>query len=227
MIVALAKETCALIREVEERQQAKNMLESVNETFGLLATLNENAAQLQTTLQLLHTRLSQAELNAVIEIGMRCGRQLNQSAERFLLQPRQKSEIQSVQTQLQKAWDLLKKSWGAYVERRIQEPLKLYLQIAELPGVKERKSVYDDIQSKLAIIQKTLPTTQKYLDDFEQTVMQFKSMLQEIGELSEAVKAFLDKIANGTASLDDVTDEVLQWCRQDQRGKAFSVRIAH
>lgn len=225
MIVSLVKETCALIREVEERQQAKNVLESVNETFGVLTTLNESVTQLRDVLQLLHTRLSPAEINAVVEIGMRCGWQLKQSAERFLLQPRQKSELQSVQTQLQKAWDLLKKTWGAYVEKRIHEPLKLYLQVAELPGIRERKAEYDDVRSRLARAQKTLPATQKELDDFDRTVAQFKRMLQEIGELSEAVKTFLDKIANGTASLDDVTDEVLQWCRQGQRGKVFSVQI--
>jgi hypothetical protein len=227
MIVSLVKETCELIREVEARQQAKNVLESVNETFSMLTTLNENVTQLRDILQLLRTRLSPAEINAVVEIGMRCGIQLNQSAERFLLHPRQKSELQGVQTQLQKAWDLLKKTWGAYVERRIHEPLKLYLLVAELPGIKESKAVYDDVQNRLAITQKTLPTTQNHLDDFDRTVTQFKHMLLEIGELSEAVKTFLDKIANGTASLDDVTDEVLQWCCQGQRSKVFSVQITH
>ncbi len=225
MIIALVEETCALIREVETRQKAKNELESVNETFRALTALNESITQLQNMLQLLHTRLSLAEINTITDIGMRCMWQLNQSAEQFLHQSRQKNQIQVIQTQFQKALDSLKKTWEIYVDRHTCDSLELYRLVAKLPGVSERKAAYDDVQNRLALAKKTLPTTQKHLDDFDRTVAQFKQMLQETGNLREEVKVFLGRIANGTASLADLTDEVLQWCRQDQRGKTFSIRI--
>lgn len=226
MIVSLVRETCELIREIDEREKAKNDAESVEETLGALTALSEKVIQLQTSIQLLAGRLPSSDIKSAIFIGERCASQVSRSAEQFVIQPRQKIELQATQSQIQKALDSLQTAWQSYAAECMREPFDLYRLVCSLPEVAAHKAAYDDLQRQLLTAKNTLPSSARQLQDFDRAIEQFKQLLREIEGLSEAVKAFLLKTLGGTAFLADVTDEVLQWCRQGQRAQTFSIQFA-
>lgn len=226
-IVALVKETRERIQEYDERQRAKDEFERVKQTHEALTRLNNIVSQLQEGLQLLRTYLLPKDISDVAGIVQKSLWLVKRSEEQFLVHSLQTAELQPVQNYLREAQDTLKGGWEAYVKRSLRDPQKLYRQVASLPGVKENRDAYEDIRRRLGEAQRNLPTTQRQLDDFARTLEQFKRMLQEVGVLSEAVQVFLEKVAQGTATIEDVDDEVLQWCHQEsQRSKAFSIKFA-
>jgi len=226
MIVSLVQETCKLIQEVDDRENAKSVVESVLETLGALEALKEKIFQLQMGIQTLRPRLSPADLQKALETGAHCAAQIRRSTSQFTVQPRQKNELQVVQNQIQRTLGELHKAWMTYATGRAREPEDLYQIVCYLPEVIARKATYDELRRKLQTASETTPSSWQMLQAFDQMIEQFKQMLGEIEGLSEAVKAFLLKALNGTATLADITDEVLQWCRQGQHAQTFSVRFA-
>ncbi|MEO9028099.1 MAG: hypothetical protein ABI413_04715 [Ktedonobacteraceae bacterium] len=226
MIVSLVQETRQLTQEIVVRENAKSMVESVQETLSILAILRGKASQLQTHLQILRARLPTMDVQTALDNCKYGNIQLRDSASRFSIQPRQKNELQAVQKQIEKALSGLQKAWQSYASERTREPFELYILVGYLPEVAARQVVYDELKRKLTTASETVPSSWQQLQTFDQTIEQFTQMLGEIEGLNEAVKGFLLKTLSGTASLADVTDEVLQWCRQGQHARTFSIRFA-
>lgn len=226
MIISLVQETRQLIQEIDVRESAKSMAESVQETLAALAVLKEKMTQLTTQLQLLRTRLPIIEVQTALGYCKYGSTQMQRSAEQFRIQPRQKNELQAVQKQIEKALDSLQKAWQNYVSERTREPFELYMLVCYLPEVTARQTAYDELKSKLALAKDTVPASWQQLEVFDRTIEQFTQMLGEIQGLNEAVKRFLLKTLSGTASLADVTDEVLEWCRQGQHAQTFAIQFA-
>ena len=226
MIVNLVQETRQLIREVDARENAKSMIESVQETVKDLETLKEKVTQLQTHLQTLRARLLITDIQSALENCKYGNIQVRRSASQFSIQPRQKKELDGVQKQIEKALSGLQKAWQGYAIERTRESLELYMLVGYLPEVAAQQAVYDALKRKLTAASGIAPSSWQQLQAFDQTIEQFTQMLSEIGGLNETVKNFLLKTLSGTASLADMTDEVLQWCRQGQRAQTFSIRFA-
>jgi hypothetical protein len=226
MIVSLVQESCDLLREVNEREQAKAEAQSVADTLSALTALNEDVQQLCASIQLLGHRLPSSERTAALQIAERSASQLKRSAEQFLTQPRQKSEIQAIHAQVQKAVESVQKAWQSYAKACMREPFDLYRLVYSLPEVAAHKATYDELQSQLQAASTSVPSSVQHLQAFDHALAQFTGQLQAIEGLSEAVKAFLLKTLAGTASLVDLSDEVLQWCRLGRRARAFSIQFA-
>jgi len=226
MIVSLVQESTELLREVHEREHARAEAQSVTDTLQALSALNEDVQQLHASLQLLGQRLPTAERTAARQITERCMAQLGRSGEHFLTQPRQKSEIQAIHAQIQKALEGVHKAWQASARERMREPLDLYRLVSSLPEVAAHKATYDELLRQLQAAGTGVPTSAQHLLAFDQALARFTRQLQSIEGLNEGVKAFLLKTLAGTASLADLSDDVLQWCRQGRRAAAFSIQFA-
>jgi hypothetical protein len=226
MIVSLVQESCELMREVNEREQAKAEAQSVEDTRHTLSALGEDVRQLHASIQFLGLRLPPSERASVLRVAERCVSQLNHSAEQFLTQPRQKSEIQAIHSQVRKALESVYKAWQSYARECIREPFDLYRLVCSLPEVAVHKATYDELQSQLQAASASMPSSAFQVQAFDRALAQFTQQLHEIEGLSEAVKVFLLKTLAGTASLADLSDEVLQWGRQGRRAQAFSIQFA-
>lgn len=227
MIVALVQQSCRLMQEIDEREQARAEAQSVEDTVQALTLLRETATRLQTSLQLLGQRCPAPEIAAARRSSERCATQLTRSAEQFVTQPRQKSDVQAIHIHAQKALEGMQRAWQTYAIACMHEPFDLYRLVASLPEVVARQATYDELQRQLRAAGATMPTSDQQLQAFDQALAQFKRLLHEIEGLSAEVRAFLLKTLDGTASLADVGDEVLQWCRQGRRARTFAVRFAH
>src|SRR5579885_580225 len=214
MIVALVQETCQILQEIDTRENAKSIAESVQETLGALETLKERVHQLQGHVQVLRSRLPPSEVQAALEVSQQCAQQIRHHASRFAIQPRQKNELQSVQNHIQRALAGLQKAWKSYAMERTHEPFELYVLVCHLPEVEAQQARYNELKHHLQVASEIMPSSEQQLQAFDQAIEQFTRMLGEIRGLNEAVKAFLLKTLGGTATLADVTDDVLQWCRQ-------------
>ena len=227
MIVSFAESVCQQIREIDTLQRYKLVATDIQNTREALQSLKEQVIRLRTLLQLIQTRLIESELR-LIQTGLEdCSSRLLRSAEQFENQQRQVQELQSIQRRIEEQYSILQQAWKRYARERVSKPIELYILVYYLPEVVAQQARYDTLKQKLEDYKEKAPVSVRQLQEFDQSLEQFTSLLGSIDGLSEAVKTFLLKTLSGTATLDDVTDEVLQWCRLGEHARAFSIQFAH
>lgn len=225
MIVALAESVCQQIREIDALQRFKLVAADIQNTREALQSLKEQVTRLRTLLQLIQTRLAESELR-LIQTGLEdCSSRLLRSAAQFEDQQRQSQELQSIQKRIEELYSILQQAWKRYARERVSKPIELHTLVYYLPEVVAQQDQYSTLRQKLEAYKEKAPTSARQLQEFDQSLEQFISLLNGIEGLSEAVKTFLLRTVSGTATLADVTDEVLEWCRQGRRAQAFSIQF--
>lgn len=226
MIVSLAESACQQIKDIDTLRRNKSLAADIQNTHEALQSLKEQVIRLYTLLQLIQTRLIESELR-LIQTGLEdYSDRLLKSATQFENQQRQGQELQSIQKRIEEQHSILQQAWKRYVQERVSKPIELYILVYHLPEVVAQQAQYDRLKQKLEDYKGKAPASARQLQEFDQSVEQFTSLLGSIEGLSEAVKTFLLKTLSGTATLDDVTDEVLQWCRLGEHARAFSIQFA-
>lgn len=227
MIASLAESVCQQIREIDTLQRYKLVAADIQKTREALESLKEQMIRLRTLLQLIQTRLIESELR-LIQTGLEdCSSRLLRSAEQFENQQRQGQELQSIQKRIEEQYSILQQAWKRYARERVSKPIELHTLVYYLPEVVAQQARYSALRQKLEDYKEKAPVSAKQLQEFDQSLEQFTSLLGSIEGLSEAVKTFLLKTLSGTATLADVTNEVLQWCRLGEHARAFSIQFAH
>lgn len=225
MIVSLAESVCQQIKEIETLQRYKLIAADIHNTREALQSLKEQVLRLRTLLGLIQRRLIESELR-IIQMGLEdCSSRLLRSATQFEDQQRQGQELQSIQRWIEEQYSILQQAWKRYARERVSKPIELHTLVYYLPEVVAQQDRYSTLRQKLEDYKEKAPTSARQLQEFDQSLEQFTSLLSGIEGLSEAVKTFLLRTVSGTATLADVTDEVLQWCRQGKHAQAFSIQF--
>ena len=226
MIVSLAENVCQQIREIDTLQRNKLVAADIQNTYEALKSLKEQVIRLHTLLQLIQTRLIDSELR-LIQTGLEdCSARLLRSATQFEDQQRQGQELQSIQERIEEQYSILQQAWKRYARAVVSKPIELHALVYYLPEVVAQQAHYGTLRQKLEDYKEKAPVSARQLQEFDQCLEQFTSLLGGIEGLSEAVKTFLLRTVSGKATLADVTDEVLQWCRLGDHAQAFSIQFA-
>jgi DNA repair ATPase RecN len=222
MIVRLSQEVCQQLQTIDDIETLKNNEESIKATLKALTKVKESVATLVTLLTLLRERLPAQDVYGLDYLV----RELKASRERFDTEPRQTKALSSILESIQKLVREVKSQWQTYAKERVHEPLELLKLVENLPEVKAQREAYDELKTRLGRYTREPPLTVDQLTDFDRSISILVQSLNNIDGLNSEVKIFLQKTLNGEATLADLTDEVLQWCRQRGHARIFAVKFA-
>jgi DNA repair ATPase RecN len=227
-LVELAESSYGDLETIDRLRNQKQSTDDINATQKELQEVQMLAAEVCTLYQLLQNRLELTDIrtNELPKIMHRVQelRQQFVDGQKF----GQVQEIrQSVKAPLRKIKNAIEPGWRAYAEKRSKQLLEFLKVIRNLPEIRDKAQTIDRLENRLKYFQATGPTNQAELDDFDQCLRDLQEHLSQLQNVHPDVTNFLRKVHSDQATMVDVTDEVLNWCRQGNHAQVFLIRFAN
>lgn len=223
MIVKLAEAACRQLDELDELEVAKKETNDINATLKELADVKSKATQLNELCLLLSDRLPLSNIQSV-EIP-KILKSVQDSHTKFTRE-RERRQVQALrdigsrlQTQILKIEGL----WRNYAESLVNSHFNLLELVRILPEVREHEATLNGLKARLQHHAAILPRAPAELGDFDEKFAQLRLRLANLENLHPEVKSFLRKAYNHQATIADLTDEVIRWCRQGEHAKVFRI----
>jgi hypothetical protein len=226
MIVDLAKDVCTRIDEIDRLTTINENMQFVKATYDALQTIMDDIKQLSAYMVVIGQKLPDEVQEAIRQDRERMLRDITGSYENFEHKLHQTRVLSVVKSRCQALLKELKNQWQLYVKSQTQELFDLLDLVRYLPEVAAIADLYTSIQERLRRFINEVPVHPEQLVTFEQNVQGLTQLLNSIEGLSPDVKTFLQKIMNGQATIVDLTDEVLAWCRQGRHPQIFRITFA-
>jgi hypothetical protein len=224
-IVESAAAACELIDIKEKLSKAKHEDDNIAATLSEMAGVREKSAQLVRAWDLLKERLPLADIS-VTKIPALLQEVQNTHA-KFTNEhmTRQVKFLQEISTKLQALLEEISQRWGRYAHGLIQDHVNLWAIVQVLPEMREQQVVVHELRDTLIRYASVYPQTSAELGDFDAKLEQMKMSLSAIESVHPEVKAFLRKVHMREATIADLTNEVLNWCRQEDRATVFQISL--
>lgn len=215
MITALAEEVGAQIETYADlaktvahadtiRATAENLLELCRD-FKEWANTYEGIEPLISTEHQTQMRSSATEILA----------RVRESKERFQEEPNQRDALSWLVRQLKDVNANTARSWMIYAQAEIA-PLKQQADFARtLPRMQGAITEIDALILSLDTAARKLPRRRDEIKSFQQDVKALDQKLGKIKGLRQEQKDLLDKVRKGTATLKDLDEKLLEWCKEE------------
>lgn len=223
MIVELAETACKQLDELDALEIAKKEASDINATLKELAEVRSKAVQLNELCLLLSDRLPLAEIQAV-EIP-RILKSMQDSRTKFT-QGRERRQVLPLRDIANRMQTLIVKAeglWRKYAESLVNPHFDLMELVRLLPEMRTHEVTLRGLKAQLQRHATILPRTRAELDDFDEQLSQLRSRLANLESLHPEVKSFLRKAYQNQATIADLTDEVIRWCRQGEHARVFRI----
>ena len=212
------------IQEYVLLQRNASQADSIQATAKALATLREGAIVWLGCYQACAPYLTAEQGPQLRHGAARLHMQLAISRTNFETNYNQQAALLQATKTLQGLQDSLRGYWGLYARGRL-DPLTAQLRPArQLPSAREQVAQIEGLLRILEAAASQLPRTTQEVMAFHENVAKVQKMLGDITGFTPEQRAFLEKISLGTATLADVTAELLAWCKQ--AGLAATLRIS-
>ncbi|HVB25456.1 MAG TPA: hypothetical protein VNG51_26200 [Ktedonobacteraceae bacterium] len=225
MLVAMSKDVIKTLNEVDSLQETRENAGAIKATFDELQKMLKVAYQIDVILSLLRLRFSEKDMPRFTYTVNGLLRELRTSQQTFEQTRNQEKVLSNLSDEMQGFVKELKNSWRTYAVQRTKQPFELFNLVRYLPEVQDEQAQLMDMQNRLTAFFDRVPTTPTNLAEFDQILQELKYYLGNVSGLNESVRQFLQKTLTGQATLVDMTDEVLDWCRQGTRASAFAIRF--
>lgn len=223
MIVELAQAACRQLDEMDTLEIAKKEASDINATLKELADVKRTAIELNELCLLLRDRLPLREIRSV-EIP-KILNSVKDSHTKFTheRERRQVRALRDIANKVQMQVQKIEGLWRKYVEDRINPHFDLLELVRMLPEVREHEATLNGLKSRLQHYAAIMPRTQAELIDFDEKFTRLRTRLVNLETLHPEVKSFLRKAYNHQATIADLTDEVIGWCRQGEHANVFRI----
>jgi hypothetical protein len=224
MIVALAEQASARLKTLDQRERSRSQAQALGATRQALAgQLRPEVTTLATTYQILASRVTPAALADVQEQAAKAAQDLRSSRVAFATQPKQDAAISKIKDAVARASTSLTDVWKQYAGSQLVAPIELLNMLYRLPELQGQASALDALRADLIARSQRVPRTEADLEKFEDVLRDLGGRMAGVRGLSESVRDFLHKAVAGTATVADLTDEVLAWCRKGDHAKTFHI----
>jgi len=225
MLFDLINSTSEIIEEYQTSLQIKNQEFDIQNTLAQLKNVNFELEQLIDGYKL-RNELFPDQDDLFKEKLYTIYKDIQEVKNKFIIDKKfkQATEIQQISTSINDHKRMIERFWFLYVQNHIH-PLQELATIAEtLPQMKDQISRVNEILNKLESYKQRTPNL-KVFDDFKKYSTQLSDLLEDIKGLDEDKVIFLKKILKKTASVSDLTPEILEWCKSTNISISLVVRF--
>lgn len=225
MIVARTVAVRALLAEVNELQRAASEAEDLQETLDALSTVHDALQAVRQTHDRIADRLSLEENRRLTAMFVQLLEKVWASREDFEQRSRQAVKLRPVDSGATEFAHQLDGAWKTYAHERSFRYAELSALVESLPEMQTKVATLRTYRNRLRELAEHAPISDRELAEFDQKLQQFRLELDRIEGLTPAIVQFLRKVSYGTATLADLSDEVLTWCRSAGRANSFSLQL--
>lgn len=226
MIVTLARTVQEQLKTLDHIERIENAVKDITDTQQALDQATQAVAELLRPYRTVADRLPSEPNEQVVATIASLVQDVERSHQNYATSRRQVQALNSVRTKSQTASTLVAKGWTQYASALVQPYFDLLVLVGSLPEMQGRRVTLDALRMQARQGTATVPTSPQALAAFDASVRQLGTELSAAQGLSDAVKLFLQRALLGRATVDDLTDEVLAWCRQDRHGSIFTISLA-
>jgi hypothetical protein len=223
MITVLAHQIQTHISRRNELEQRHDNRKNIAETYQRLREVEVLLRQTITSFNLIKSRLPDEHVEEAVKRLKEISNKVDSSREKFATEYRQIRELNNIESLVNALKDFLAQAWASYVLTQTHAPLELLKLVETLPEVKVQINTISSIQESLLAASNTLPRRESTLVRFDTDLQSLTNSLANLSGLAPEVTGFLRKVQRGTASIADLTDEILLWCREKDRATAFNI----
>lgn len=137
----------------------------------------------------------------------------------------QHDALAQVQQRVKRLSEQTQQCWYVYAQERIR-PLRVQVDLAkQLPKMRDTFAEIEAAAAEIEKLAQQSPRRSTEVDAFHRKVDVLDHALQSIKGLTAEQKVFLDKARHGTATLNDVTESLLAWCKQENLAVQLKIRL--
>ena len=226
MIVDLAEKTRAKITRRNELEQIKENKQNIDATAISLKGVSDSLVHTITSLILIKPLLTEEQMWEIVSQIRTIDRRIKASREKFADQPRQVQQLASLKKIIEDLNTFLKQAWASYAYTRIRPKFELFNLVEQMPEVAGQMTAISPIKRNLEAAPSKLPQNVSEIERFERDIKALDDSLGNLKDLPTEVTQFLYKVQNNTATIADLSDDVLTWCRkEDERAAVFKITI--
>jgi hypothetical protein len=223
MIASLATNIENKIVRRNELEQIRENKQAIADTYRELAEAGARLRQTLTSFDLIRARLTTEQVEEVRRHLQMISERLRTSRERFITQYRQVREISAAGKQIEQLDNFLAQAWASYVLSQTYSQFELLDLVISLPEVNIQGDGITAIRQRLENAQSKLPRRELHLIQFDADLQALQNSLANLSGLDTRVTEFLRRVQKGRASVADLTDDILDWCRANNRATAFKI----
>jgi hypothetical protein len=223
MIATFADNIQSQITRRNELEQIRDNRKDIADTYQKLKEAGARLRQTVASFSLIKARLTNEQ---VIEATTRLQTirdKLKASHEKFAAQYRQVKELDAMGKLIEDLDNFLVQAWASYVLMQTQPHFELLNLVMTLPEVAGQSNTITITQNRLRSASNSLPRKESHLTQFDADLQALQNSLVNLRGLNSSVTNFLHKVQKGTASVADLTDDLLDWCRENERATAFKI----
>lgn len=225
MIAKLSTNVKELIRQKRESERFRNELHEIESTISELNGVQTQAAKLLNIYKLVYSRLSPTKKKNVEERVFKLVNQIRNSRQDFSSTRRQFVALKNARDNIISLTSETEVIWKLDITELLKPFFELYNIVKQLPDFKAQEEDLALLRNRLAYFQDNVPKNIIEVREFEQKLAQFSLGLSRIPGLTPKIQGFLTKVVKQTATLDDMDEEILAWCRQAGRSKVFQIQF--
>ena len=223
MIVDLANETIQVTNAWQKFNELQAVLTDIQDTHAALNSFQSQLTQFINNYNRISQRLSGSE---VLDIQIFCKDLRNitkESEDDFNKNRRQVAKIRNLGKNLNNAESNLNDYWSTYANELIEPYHELLELVFQLPEIQRQQKSIQAIKEKLEFYTISIPDTDSKLTEFNNLLHELDQSLSNLQGLSPIISDFLGRVSRGSFTLADISEEILEWCQEDDRGKSFKV----
>ena len=222
MIVTQAqkvREQLTTLKKLEEDAENRKDIEA---TYDELKQVTAALRQFSTLYQRIRGRLD-AEKTAYIaaQVGQ-MAKNIETSQQEFAEKRRQVKALKEANKQVKELTQNAEASWKLYAESQLAPQRELLDLVRQLPEINKQLKEIDALTARLEAFTQSSPKNAAEVKEFDQKLAKLAKRLSNLN-LEPDVETFLRDVLRSQATLADLSDEILEWCRQGDRAKTFKI----
>lgn len=226
MIVKQVDMVTQQLAERSELERVGGNQAAIARTYAALEELTQTTSHFVKRFELLRSRFQEEEVHQVLSGLSQVLVQLRQLYERFPEDNDQSKKLFELKNAVDETEKVAEGAWKRYALQQVEPHFNLYALVRNLPEVTDEARRLELGKRELDQAIHHMPRYDSDLNNFDQHIATFESTLGGLRGINPEIQAFLGKVQQQLATVDDLTPGVLAWCRENRRGSAFKIRLA-
>jgi hypothetical protein len=225
MIIPLATKLREQVADFTRLRQSASQVDSIELTKSDLAAIRAKL-EICTRMFLVLENCFSAEQNQLLRAELAViSRQLAESKRNYATEFNQHTALVRVQSRAQTLVDTMKGFWNQYAENRLRALRELARFARQLPRMQANLLAIESTFSQLEGLARKLPERATDVELFHSKLTQLSAALRNMEGMNPQQTAFLDKVGNGSATLADISPELLDWCRREELAPLLKISL--
>ena len=224
MIITLSTELRGKVQEYYLLRQIAGQADTIATVSAQITALDQKLTDWATGFNACQKYLVDDESRSLRSTATRLQRQLMESSNAFDRgNYQQAGAISTANDGAQKLYDATQHGWSTYAQGKLSPILPLLDLAAQLPGLQDAAARLRIEWDALRTLATKLPKSSAEVTRFHERLAALDDKVRAGSSLNDEQRSFLNRLRLGAATLNDLSPELLEWCKQN--GLARSLKI--